>query len=82
MLLETHCRFPTKAFCETLRVDIVTARQLKISEQFLKLIRDTIIFVPMDLFIIAPRIDNLAKLGSHIQRLKQTVHVASGSLIR
>jgi hypothetical protein len=81
MLFKAHGRLPPEALGQAFRVDIVSARELKISKQSLQLIRDAVLLSSVQVLIVLPREDELPELRGHVQRLKETVHVASGALV-
>ena len=70
-----------EALGESLGGGVSVARQLQIGEKLLELVGNAVLFGPVDGRIVPVRVDVLADLGCHEERLDQRVHVACGALV-
>jgi hypothetical protein len=81
LLLQTLSCFPPKALRQVTGAHIVLLGQLKSGKQLLQLIRNAKLFVSMNFRIVLPLVHKFTEFRSHVQSLKITIQVASGSLV-
>ena len=57
------------------------AGKLQVGEKLLELIRNAVIFGPVDGRVVSVRVDVLADLGCHEEGLDQRIHIACSALV-
>ena len=67
MLLKAHGSFPTKALGKALGIHEVATGKLQVCEELLKLVRDAIVFISVEVFVVGPGVDKRSEFRCHIE---------------